>query len=217
MLKTIRFGVACVPEGSTWMVEFLAAFGNFPSWLVISNFALGMVNRDIYFLIASNLHLFVLGYYLALLSAATRVRHPIGFDHELCEATVYAFPDPIFVTTLSYFLTAIFGFIEDARLRQYMSRLTTTVIIILLFGYLSSTLISGYFDVFLLVCNTILALVVTTLYIVCYSFFVRNFRLMTSHSARKVFYAIASFLGKDCEVCNERREKLIQRRRLRTR
>jgi hypothetical protein len=207
MLKTIHFGTCCVPEGVSWMTEFLAAFGNFPSWLIVANFALGAVNRDLYFLLASNIHLFVMAYFLALLSSIGRVRHPSGFEYKHCHATAYAFPDPVFVTSLSFFLTAVFPFFFDARLKKYMTQFTATIVIVLIFGYCASTLISGYFDVFLLAVNIILALVITTLYVLAYGFFVRNFRLMTSHSSRKVFYALGGLTGKDCEVLNNRCRK----------
>lgn len=202
MLKPIHFGTCCVPEDASWMVNILAFFGNYPSWLIVANFALGTVNRDIYFLVASNVQLFLLAIYLDLIANLLRVRRPPWFDHELCESTKYAFPDPLFIPILSFSLTALFAFLQNAKLRQFLNPLTTVIVVVLLFGYLASTLVSGYFNALLLIANTVLAFVVTTLCILFYGVIVRDFRLMAPLYMKKFVGGAGALLGKDCTVLN---------------
>lgn len=202
MLKPIHFGTCCVPDDASWMINLIAWFGNFPSWLVVANFALGMVNRDIYFLVASNVQLFLLAIYLDLLATVFKVPRPRGFDHELCKATKYAFPDPLYVSIMTFFLSALFGFWISKRLHKFISTFTFIIIVIFLCGYPASTLVSRYFDIFLLIANSAIALVATTLYILFYTVIVRDFRLLAPRYIRNLVGAAGTILGKECDVLN---------------
>jgi len=184
------------------MLNLIAWFGNFPSWLVVANFALGLVNRDIYFLVASNVQLFFLAIYLDLMATVFEVPRPSGFDHELCKATKYAFPDPLYVSIMTFFLSALFGFWISRRLQRFFTKMTIVLIVVFLCAYPASTLVSRYFDVFLLLANSAIVVIVTSLYILFYMVIVRDFRLLAPRYIRNLVGSAGTVLGKECEVLN---------------
>lgn len=200
MSELIHFGTCCVPLGATATQKTIASFGNFPAWVIVVNFAIGFFNRDFYFLVVSNVHFFVFYHYLKLLSEVLRIHHPHGFDHLLCKTNHYAFPDPTYVATMAFVFCVLAAFCVVPRLHQFMSKLFCTAATIVIICYCMSTIVSGYFDVFLLVCNTVLAAVLSTLNILAYSVFIRDFRVMASRSARKFVAGVGKFFNKDTEA-----------------
>jgi len=199
-LETIHFGTCCVPVDASDTARFIAAFGNLPSWLFIANVAVGVFNKDIYFLFSSNFNLLVLAAALGFLSRAFAVPHPEGFDHERCHATHYAFPDAIYVSVLNYVICVAVGFYFDMRLRAYANPLYFSAFVFIVFFYCASTLVSHYFDAFLFVCNSVLALALSALIIFTYAVFAHDFLLLTARSTRKKAAAVGGFLSETGEV-----------------
>jgi len=199
-LETIHFGTCCVPVDASAAARFIARFGNAPSWLFIANIAVSVFNKDIYFFISSHFNLFFLAAALDVLSQAFAVPHPEGFDHERCGATRYAFPDAIYVTTIIYVMCVAVGFFFDMRLRAYVNPLYFSAFVFLVFFYCASTLVSRYFDAFLFVCNSVLALALGALFIFTYAVFARDFLFLTTRSTRKKAAVVGAFLGETGEV-----------------
>jgi hypothetical protein len=202
MNATVNYEICGAPIGSHDFVKLIVAMRHVPSWLLIANFAVAFISRDIYFLICSNFNFFFLKAYFFVLAFAIGVRRPPGFNHVLCEANEFAFPDPVFVTTLSFSLSAVAAFVFDFKLHKYMTKRANTTVILLILGYMASTLLTHYFDAFLLIMNTILAVCFATLFTVIYAAFVRDFNLMASSSTKKLATELAKLLDKDCEVLN---------------
>lgn len=199
-LEAIHFGTCCVPVDASLFVHFIALFGNAPSWLFVANLALGVFNRDIYFLIASNFNFLVLANALRLLSTAFAVPHPEGFDYKLCDATHYAFPDAIYVTTISYVLCSSAAFVVDTRLSHYANALPISVFVFIVFFYCASTLFSHYFDAFLFVCNTLLAFSISALFTFAYAVFAQDFLHLASRETRRKAAVVGVFLEKEGEA-----------------
>lgn len=203
MNDVIYFGTCCVPVGADSVVRFISSMGNVPSWLFVANLAVGLFNRDIYFIICSNVNFLVFASYFLIMSDVLMVKRPAGFDHVLCNASQYAFPDPKFVTTLSFALSAVAAFILDIKLHRYMTKTATTVVILLLLGYCTSTLLSHYFNAFLLVCNFIMAVCIASLFTMTYAAFLHDFNLMASSSTKNLLSRLAKCVDKECDILND--------------
>jgi hypothetical protein len=199
-LKHLIFGMCCCPRDADWFVEFVARFGNAPSWLIVANLSLSFFNRDLYFTVASNTILFVCVFFLDMLSRIFRVPHPEGFDYDFCDAFEFAFPDPIYVTTIAYVIIVTCGFWINKRLYAFVSRFMITGAVIVVFGYVASTLISRYFDVGLLIANSVIAIVIASLFISSYAVISRILPQFLSRKTRKSGAKLVNFLGRENET-----------------
>jgi hypothetical protein len=199
-MKHVIFALSCCPSDADWFVDIVCQFGNAPSWLIVANTALLLFNRDLYFTVASNVMLFGMVYALEILTRIPKVPHPAPFDYMYCDAYEYAFPDPIYVTTIAYTVVVMFGFITNKRLYNYMTPLVIIGGVVILFGYLAALLLSQYFDVGLLAANTVIALVIGSLFVAAYSVISRDLPQFLSPKTRKTIGNFTKYLGRGNET-----------------
>lgn len=194
--RAIHLGTCCAPVDADWPTGVIAWFGHVPTLLFVANFALGFANHEIYFTVTSNLFLLCILNALWLISEALGVRRPAGFDAEQCRAPPYAFPDPIYVATLSFVLASLLAVALDRQLRTGAGRLAPTVIIGALVGYAMSTLVTHYFDLYLLVCNTVLAACLAAIHVAIYSTAALCFGRLATRRVRRRAHFLLAFLDK---------------------
>lgn len=200
MNRAIYIATCCVPVDADWPTGVIAWFGHVPTLLLIANFVVGFANREFYFTVTSNVFLLVAVHIFGVINDALRVRRPAGFDYELCGAPQYAFPDPIFVVTVSFVIATLSAVCIDRDLRKGAGLLAPTAVIIALAGYTMSTLVTRYFDLFLLVCNTIVAVCMAAIHVTSYMTLARFYERRASRKTRRIAHFIVDLLGKHAQA-----------------
>ena len=196
MNKVIHIGTCCTPVDADWPTGIIAWFGHVPTLLLIANFVVGFANNEIFFTITSNVFLLLMVNILDMASFVLKVPRPHGFDFEQCHAPPFAFPDPVFVVTMAYVISSLLAVALDRNLRRGAGRLAPTIVIVALFGYTMSTIVTHYFDLFLLVCNTVIAACLAAVHVSTYMMLARLYEKRASRKTRRIAHFIVDFLGK---------------------
>lgn len=168
-MERIFSGIACRIPGEGTLTDIVTYFGLFPAWVLAFNASMGLIDNDIYFLFASKCVLYSVYVYCNILSGAIRSTRPHVYDHELCGATEYAFPDPLFVSTISYTFVVAVGL--------YMEKKVGVARLVLLFAsvvlYCWALLLTRHFYAWQLFCNLLFSAVTSISFLLSYRFFAR--------------------------------------------
>lgn len=195
MLEQIYYGVSCQPTDLDELGKLVAHFGFFPTWTLLFNSFLSLIDDDLYFFIASNSLLLLVYGYMHIVAQRLGVERPSAYDYELCSTTQYAFPDPTFVSTMAYTIVITIGLYFDARTRRQMSWLRILTLLGAVVLYCASTLLTGYFYLWQFVANSLLAALVAALFVFVYQFAAAHLWLDAGETARCTMHRLRTLSG----------------------
>jgi len=165
MPSVITFGVACVPDDASAVGVVLSSFMFYPFWLVVFNWLVSMIDARRYFFIASWIILTTGYYYMHSLARAIALERPANFDAALCNATRYAFPDPVFVTTMAYTLVVGVGLYRDHHRFGWLNGTVAYSVPLL---YTAATVYTGYLSAGQAAANFVVSVVTASIFMLVY-------------------------------------------------
>ena len=162
----LQFSTTCSPPGANFIGLALTHMMFLPRALFFLNLFINIADGRWFFFFASWALLFWWYHYLAAVSDVSKIPRPDDYDWELCRVTQYALPDALYVSSMSYMVTILWGFFVDKK----RFGITTALI---LHGapilYSVATVYTGYFSVGILLVNLILSLVTGVLFVMIYN------------------------------------------------
>ena len=162
-------GIVCYPADATANERFLVTYGGF--WFNFV-FAFGEIivlfDNSLFMILATLLLLLGMHQVLRVFATAIEVPRPVGYDAAFCGAEPFAFPDARFVTVMIFSFVVMIGVYYRRALRHRVSTVRTALIIARIIAYCASTIVSRYFDYWLLAANMVLVLLGAPLYWLLY-------------------------------------------------
>ena len=169
MVQQIRsFGTGCYDDSLPEIYRQLAFFEFLPAWILVFNTTLSLITSDVFFFIASSLMLTGYYYYLLVLSEALAVQRPMGYDAELCNVPMYALPDALFVSTMSYVFVIAFGVLMKHDNFRRMGTLLKMAVFFLVVMYCISLIVNRYLHAWQLAANLGIAALMSGWYVLMY-------------------------------------------------
>ena len=165
MPSVISFGKACVPDDASFFGFFISGMMFYPYWLIVFNWIVGMIDERRYFFFASWIILTAGFHYLNSLSAIVGIERPESYDPFLCGATQFAFPDPLFVTSISYTLVTAIGLFRDGH---RFGLINGTIAYSTPALYAIATVYTGYLSASQAAANLVVAVVTAAFFIFVY-------------------------------------------------
>lgn len=112
-MLTLSFGFACVPDEASVVELTLAYYMFFPAWIAVFATLQALIDSREYFGIASLMLHTLAFYYFQALANVLAIDRPASYDWTECRATRFAFPDPMFVSSLAYAIVVGVGLVRD--------------------------------------------------------------------------------------------------------